>query len=117
MSSAERTQDLTKSSTGQDSNASEHNVFGRRRLSLVIVASPTLGSLMCGAANNAATLLTGRAIQGIGSGGINMIIEVVISDLVPLRQRGYFMSIVLLVYGLGLGTGPLIDGSLAQYVG
>ncbi|TDZ40128.1 Cytochrome P450 monooxygenase fsdH [Colletotrichum trifolii] len=62
-------------------------------------------------------LLAGRAIQGVGSGGINMIIEVIISDLVPLRQRGYFMSIVLLIYALGLGTGPLIGGSLAQHVG
>ncbi|TDZ13668.1 Efflux pump FUS6 [Colletotrichum orbiculare MAFF 240422] len=93
------------------------DVFGRRRLTLVIVATHTLGSGICGGAKNAAMLLAGRAIQGVGSGGINMIIEVIISDLVPLRQRGYFMSIVLLIYALGLGTGPLIGGSLAQHVG
>ncbi|KAI6251820.1 hypothetical protein MCOR21_010326 [Pyricularia oryzae] len=93
------------------------DVFGRRRLTLVIVAIHTLGSGICGGARNEVALLAGRAIQGVGSGGINMIIEVIISDLVPLRKRGYFMSLVLLVYALGLGTGPLIGGSLAQHVG
>ncbi|KAH9432290.1 hypothetical protein MCOR27_001010 [Pyricularia oryzae] len=93
------------------------DVFGRRRLTLVIVAIHTLGSGICGGARNEVGLLAGRAIQGVGSGGINMIIEVIISDLVPLRKRGYFMSLVLLVYALGLGTGPLIGGSLAQHVG
>ncbi|KAL0931104.1 major facilitator superfamily transporter [Colletotrichum truncatum] len=93
------------------------DVFGRRRLTLVIVATHTLGSGICGGAKNAAMLFAGRAIQGVGSGGINMIIEVIISDLVPLRKRGYFMSLVLLIYALGLGTGPLIGGSLAQNVG
>ncbi|EHA47706.1 hypothetical protein MGG_03820 [Pyricularia oryzae 70-15] len=81
------------------------DVFGRRRLTLVIVAIHTLGSGICGGARNEVGLLAGRAIQGVGSGGINMIIEVIISDLVPLRKRGYFMSLVLLV------------GSLAQHVG
>ncbi|EFQ34696.1 major facilitator superfamily transporter [Colletotrichum graminicola] len=93
------------------------DVFGRRRLTLVIVGTHTLGSGICGGAKNGPMLLAGRAVQGIGSGGINMIIEVIISDLVPLRQRGYFMSLVLLTYALGLGTGPLIGGSLAQNVG
>ncbi|KAI7924744.1 hypothetical protein M9X92_003646 [Pyricularia oryzae] len=87
------------------------DVFGRRRLTLVIVAIHTLGSGICGGARNEVGLLAGRAIQGVGSGGINMIIEVIISDLVPLRKRGYFMSLVLLVYALGLGTGPLIGGA------
>ncbi|TLD07388.1 hypothetical protein PgNI_10943 [Pyricularia grisea] len=93
------------------------DVFGRRRLTLVIVATHTLGSGICGGARNEAMLFAGRAIQGVGSGGINMIVEVIISDLVPLRKRGYFMSLVLLVYALGLGTGPLIGGTLAQHVG
>ncbi|KAK1594658.1 major facilitator superfamily transporter [Colletotrichum navitas] len=93
------------------------DVFGRRRLTLFIVATHTLGSGICGGAKNGATLFAGRAIQGIGSGGINMIVEVIISDLVPLRQRGYFMSLVLLVYALGFGTGPLIGGGLSQHAG
>ncbi|KAK1991927.1 major facilitator superfamily transporter [Colletotrichum falcatum] len=93
------------------------DVFGRRRLTLLIVGIHTLGSGICGGAKNGAMLFAGRAIQGIGSGGINMIVEVIISDLIPLRQRGYFMSLVLLVYALGFGTGPLIGGGLSQNAG
>ncbi|KAK2007225.1 major facilitator superfamily transporter [Colletotrichum eremochloae] len=91
------------------------DVFGRRRLTLFIVSIHTLGSGICGGAKNGAMLFAGRAVQGIGSGGINMIVEVIISDLVPLRQRGYFMSLVLLVYALGFGTGPLIGGGISQH--
>ncbi|KAK4225210.1 major facilitator superfamily domain-containing protein [Podospora fimiseda] len=62
------------------------NIFGRRWITLVIVALFTLGSGICGATNGAAMLIAGRTVQGMGAGGIN-IINVIVSDLVPLRQR------------------------------
>lgn len=74
----------------------------------------TLGSGICGGANSSGMLIAGRAVQGVGSGGINMIVDVIISDLVPLRQRGYFMAIVLLVYGVGTALGPFIGGIIVQ---
>ncbi|XDG03590.1 hypothetical protein ABKA04_003205 [Annulohypoxylon sp. FPYF3050] len=55
-----------------------------------------------------------RAVQGAGSGGINMIIDVIISDLVPLRQRGNFIAIILAVYGIGTTLGPFIGGVIVE---
>jgi MFS family permease len=37
-------------------------------------------------------LLAGRAIQGVGGGGILVLSEIVVTDLVPLRFRGNFFS-------------------------
>lgn len=43
-----------------------------------------------------------------------MIIEVIIADLVPLRDRGYFMGIILTIYGIGSAVGPPLGGIIVQ---
>lgn len=59
-------------------------------------------------------LIAGRAVQGVGSGGVNMIVDVIISDLVPLRQRGNYISIILTVYAIGTSLGPFVGGILVE---
>ncbi|XDG02928.1 hypothetical protein ABKA04_002543 [Annulohypoxylon sp. FPYF3050] len=83
------------------------NVFGRRWTTLVIVAIFTLGSGICGGATSGAMLIAGRAVQGLGSGGIIM-------AAVPLRQRGNYVAVILAIYGVGTTLGPFIGGSIVQ---
>ncbi|MCJ1384553.1 hypothetical protein MMC17_007670 [Xylographa soralifera] len=90
------------------------NVFGRRWLAISIVAFFVFGSGICGGANSGAMLIAGRAIQGIGGGGLNMIVDVVISDLVPLRERGNFIAIILTVYSIGTTIGPFVGGAIVE---
>ena len=42
-----------------------------------------VGSAIAGWATNSGMLIAGRAVQGVGSGGINMLVELIICDLVP----------------------------------
>ncbi|KAI0190863.1 major facilitator superfamily domain-containing protein [Astrocystis sublimbata] len=86
------------------------NIFGRRVVMLTAIAIFVLGSGICGGASSGAMLIVGRIVQGIGSGGIIMITSIVISDLVPLRQRGIYSSMVLAIFGVGSAIGPLIGG-------
>jgi MFS family permease len=88
------------------------NIYGRRWITIIIVAFFTLGSGIAGGANNGATLIAGRAVQGVGSGGIYIIIDIIVSDLVPLRQRGNYMAVILTVYTVGLALGPYIGGEI-----
>ncbi|RAH76708.1 MFS general substrate transporter [Aspergillus japonicus CBS 114.51] len=90
------------------------NIFGRRWITLVIVSLFTLGSGICGGAHNGAMLIAGCAVQGMGSGGINMIVDVIVSDLVPLRERGNYMAFVLLVYFVGTALGLWIGGAIVD---
>ncbi|KAI8630350.1 DNA repair protein RAD50 [Xylariaceae sp. FL1651] len=73
------------------------NIFGRRYVTLAIFSLFNLGSSIADGARNAAALIVGRAIQGMGSGGINLIVDVIVSDLVPLRERGNYVGGVSLI--------------------
>ncbi len=59
-------------------------------------------------------LIAGRAIQGLGSGGINMIVDIVVSDLVPLRERGNFIAIILTTYSVAASIGPFVGGAIVE---
>ncbi|KAL8974901.1 MAG: hypothetical protein Q9197_000870 [Variospora fuerteventurae] len=72
-----------------------------------------LTSTICGAAQNTAMLIVGRGIQGIGGGGINMLVDVIICDLVPLRERGKFIGMLFAIISMTASFGPLVGGALA----
>jgi MFS family permease len=92
------------------------NLFGRRPLTLGVVALFIVGSGICGGATSSAELIAGRAVQGIGSGGITVALDTVVSDLVPLRYRGNYIAVILLIYSVGTTTGALIGGLIVDNV-
>ncbi|KAI1662431.1 major facilitator superfamily domain-containing protein [Daldinia decipiens] len=53
------------------------DLFGRRWMMIAVVSLFVLGSGIAGGANNAAMMIAGRAVQGIGGGGVNLLIELV----------------------------------------
>jgi MFS family permease len=73
-----------------------------------------LGSGICGGASNEGMLIAGRTLQGIGGGGVNMLIELIVCDLVPLRERPKFMGVVFILFAVGSGMGPFIGGVLVS---
>ncbi|KAK9234373.1 major facilitator superfamily-domain-containing protein [Lipomyces kononenkoae] len=89
------------------------NIFGRRWLLIQAVALFALGSGLCGGADSIGMLIVGRTVQGIGGGGINVLIEIIVGDLVPLRERPKFMGVVMGVFALGNFIGPVIGGVIA----
>ncbi|KAJ5474154.1 hypothetical protein N7475_003720 [Penicillium sp. IBT 31633x] len=92
------------------------NIFGRRWMLITSVVIFALGSGMAGGAKNTELLIAGRTIQGIGGGGINTLVDIVICDLVPLRQRGKYVALMAAVWAVGTVVGPVLGGAFAQYV-
>ena len=90
------------------------NVFGRRWPTIVSTATFILGSGIGGGASNMSMLIAGRVIQGVGAGGINVLIEIIVCDLVPLRQRGQYIGMIFGVIALGTALGPLFGGLIVQ---
>jgi MFS family permease len=63
------------------------DIFGRRWPMLISVAIFALGSGLCGGANSTIMLIASRVVQGLGAGGIFSLVEIIVADLVPLRER------------------------------
>ena len=61
---------------------------------------------MCSVANNISLLLVGRCLQGVGGGGLVSLTYVIITDMVTLRERGKWMSIISAQWAVGSVLGP-----------
>lgn len=90
------------------------NVFGRKNLVLFAIAFFMLGSGISGGANNMTMLLAGRTIQGIGGGGVTMLVDLIVCDLVPLRERGSVMGIIFIAVTVGTSLGPFLGGIIVE---
>ncbi|TVY82438.1 Efflux pump FUS6 [Lachnellula suecica] len=88
--------------------------FGRKQLVLLSLVLFTAGSIVAAVAENFTTLLVGRSIQGSGGGGIIALTEIIITDLVPLRERGTWFGYQSAVWAIGSVTGPVIGGAFAE---
>ena len=75
----------------------------------------TVGTLLCCLAQNFTELLAGRTIQGVGGGGIIALTMVIFSDIIPLRQRPKYWSLIQLAWAFGTIAGPLVGGLFAQH--
>ncbi|KAK2592123.1 hypothetical protein QQS21_010194 [Conoideocrella luteorostrata] len=90
------------------------DIFGRRWPMIISVAIFALGSGIAGGANDAVAMIAGRTVQGLGSGGIMLLVELVVCDMVSPRERGKYLGIVLSTAALGAIVGPVVGGSLAD---
>ncbi|KAI3321623.1 major facilitator superfamily domain-containing protein [Xylariaceae sp. AK1471] len=90
------------------------DIFGRKRLILFAVAAFVLGSGICGGAPTIGVLILGRVIQGVGGGGINVLVNVIVSDMFAVRDRGKFLAIVLSAVSVGTSIGPILGGLIVE---
>ncbi|KAF2119430.1 putative MFS multidrug transporter [Lophiotrema nucula] len=88
--------------------------FGRRPILLLTTVIFGLGAVLAAVAHGYPLLLTGRTVQGVGGGGIVGLTTVIITDLVPLHERGQFYALVSSIWALGSTTGPIVGGALAN---
>lgn len=93
------------------------DLFGRKEMLLFAIFFFTLGTLLCAPlAHNFTVLLAGRCLQGIGGGGIITMGQVIFADIIPLRQRPKYFSIVLAAWALGSVLGPLMGGLFVEHL-
>lgn len=57
-------------------------------------------------------LVASRTLQGIGGGGLLTLVEVIMTDMIPIAERGAFMGIIALIWATGSVVGnPTIFSS------
>ncbi|KAK7691326.1 hypothetical protein QCA50_004720 [Cerrena zonata] len=92
------------------------DIFGRKATLCLAMGIFMLGSLLSGFAKSIIALIIFRGLAGAGGGGIVSIVQIVMSDVVSLRERGKYQGIIGGFSALGFGVGPLIGGALAEKV-
>jgi MFS family permease len=91
--------------------------LGRKGLFLAAVGVFCAGSLVAGVAPSMIPLVIGRALQGIGAGGITALSLVIFGDLFPGERRGRMQGLLTLVWGFASVAGPLLGGVIVDHWG
>jgi len=86
------------------------DLIGRKPPFLAAIGLFVLGSVMTGFAGDMTWLVIGRGVQGLGGGGLMILSDTIVADVVPARQRGRYMGIIGSVMVLASIAGPLAGG-------
>ena len=92
------------------------DIFGRKPILLVTNAIFFVGSLLAAVSVNMDMLIASRVIQGIGGGGLVVLVNICISDLFTMRERGAYFGMIGGVWALASSMGPIVGGAFTQNV-
>jgi EmrB/QacA subfamily drug resistance transporter len=90
------------------------DLFGRRKMILIVIGIFTLGSLLCGISTNMTQLILARGVQGLGGGGIQALTFAILGELVSPRERGRYMGLYTGIYAASAVVGPLVGGWMIE---
>lgn len=100
---------------GTPINAKLSDRLGRRLIYVLDVGLFAVGSLLVAQAQSYTALLTGRAIQAFGAGGIFPVASAVIADTMPVEKRGRALGLIGAVFGVAFLIGPLLAAQLLGF--
>ena len=93
------------------------DTFGRKACLLFAYTIFGLGCLFCGLAGSMEQLIAARALTGVGGGGMTTVVSILMSDIIPLRERGTWQGIVNIIFAAGSGIGAPLGGLLSDSIG
>ncbi|CAG9953929.1 unnamed protein product [Clonostachys rosea f. rosea IK726] len=90
------------------------DIWSRKVILMIGLAIFGIGSLASSLAQTATQLIIFRCLTGFGGGGLMTVAQMIVSDVVPLRERGKYQGILGAVTALANGIGPVIGGALSS---
>src|SRR5215831_16473401 len=92
------------------------DIHGRRTMMLIAISVYAAGSLACALAPTMLTLIGGRALQGLGGGGLMPLVQTIIGDVASPRDRPRYQAYTSSTFILSTVGGPLLGGFIAQHL-
>ncbi|GKT82337.1 major facilitator superfamily transporter [Colletotrichum tofieldiae] len=105
---------LIASTAFQLINGRLSDIFGRKNLLMICLVLMAVGDILCGFSKTKEQLFAFRAVAGIGGGGINSIVMIIVSDITTLENRGKYQGVLGAVLALANGVGPFVGGAVVQ---
>jgi EmrB/QacA subfamily drug resistance transporter len=91
------------------------DLYGRKPAFVASITIFLVGSALCGFAGSMGELIAFRTVQGLGAGGLIVLAQTVIGDLVSPRERGRYQGMFAAVFAACSVAGPLLGGFITQY--
>ena len=91
------------------------DLWGRRNLFLVAIGLFTVASVAAALSPDFAWLVVWRGVQGLGGGGLMILSQAIIADIVPARERAKYMGPIGALFGLSAIVGPLVGGFFTDH--
>ncbi|GLW65898.1 MFS transporter [Actinomadura rubrobrunea] len=90
------------------------DLFGRKLMFQTSLLLFVLASVGAGLSRNMGELITARAVQGLGAGGLSALAQVILGDVVSPRERGRYAGYMGAVFGVSTVAGPLLGGFIVD---
>lgn len=93
------------------------DIYGRKPFYIFGLAVFMVGSAISGQAHTMMQLVLFRGLQGIGAGAMLSMPRATIGDIFNPRERGNWMGIITMVFGLASIVGPFLGGWITDHWG
>ncbi len=90
--------------------------LGRKKVLQSAIVLFLAGSALCGLARTMTELIAFRAVQGLGAGGLIVLVQASVGDVVPPRERGRYQGLFGAVFGFAAVAGPLLGGLIVDHL-
>ncbi|MEV7008361.1 MDR family MFS transporter [Streptosporangium sp. NPDC051022] len=90
------------------------DLFSKKLLLQISIVIFMISSLACGFAQNTAQLIAFRALQGLGMGALQVLVQVIIAAMISPKERGRYNGYLGGVMAVATVGGPLLGGLIAD---
>lgn len=90
------------------------DLFSKKALVQIALIVYVVGSVVAGLAQNPAMLITARAIQGLGAGGLSALAQIIMAAMIAPRERGRYSGYLGATFAVATVGGPLLGGVITD---
>ncbi|MHB9759937.1 MFS transporter [Streptomyces sp. BYX5S] len=90
------------------------DLFSKKALVQIALVVYVVGSVVAGLAQNPGMLITARAIQGIGAGGLSALAQIIMAAMISPRERGRYSGYLGATFAVATVGGPLLGGVITD---